>query len=84
MQVEVKLYATLRRYRPQAAGGASHHPFYVIVSDEATLATLVERLGIPAGLVNAAAVNGEAVPLETPLHESDQVSFFPPAAGGRC
>ncbi|RMG92948.1 MAG: hypothetical protein D6706_16090, partial [Chloroflexi bacterium] len=47
------------------------------------VSTLVTHLGIPEGFVNAAAVNNQAVPLDTPLHDGDEISLFPPAAGGQ-
>ncbi|HEX6385158.1 MAG TPA: MoaD/ThiS family protein [Anaerolineae bacterium] len=82
MDVEVKLYGVLRRYRPVSAGGAPHHPFSMTVAATATPATLAAHLGIPDGLVNAAAVNSESVAADTPLQDGDQVSLFPAAAGG--
>jgi molybdopterin converting factor small subunit len=82
MEVEVKLYAALRRYRPAAAPGAPHHPFTLSLADGATVATLARQLGIPEGMVNAAAVNDEAVEPSFALHDGDQVGLFPPTAGG--
>lgn len=82
MEVEVKLYGSIRRYRPATAAGAPHHPFDVTLPDGATTTSLAELLAIPEGLVNAAAVNGEAVAPDTPLQPGDKVSLFPPAAGG--
>jgi len=72
----------LRRYRPPTAAGPRHHPFKVTLPFGATIATLTAHLGIPDGLVNAAALNDEAVPVTTPLHNGDHVSLFPPTAGG--
>jgi molybdopterin converting factor small subunit len=82
LDVEIKLHGILRRYRPQSAAGAQHHPFSMTVTAGTTPATLAAHLGIPDGLVNAAAVNRESVAPDTPLQEGDQVSLFPPAAGG--
>jgi sulfur carrier protein ThiS len=82
MQVETKLYGTLRRHRPGGAAGAPHHPFPVTLPDGATLETLLAQLGIPDGQINAAAVNDEAVELTAVLGEGDRVSLFPPSAGG--
>lgn len=82
MQVEVKLYGQLRRYRPEEAPGARHHPFTYFISEGATAVTIAAALGIPDGLVNATAVNGEAAEPDTPLQEGDKVSLFPPSAGG--
>lgn len=82
MKIEVKLYGTLRRYRPESASGAPHHPFAVTLSEGSTVATLLEVLNIPDGLLNAASVNKEAVSLEATLRAEDQISLFPPTAGG--
>ncbi|MFQ5399421.1 MAG: MoaD/ThiS family protein [Anaerolineae bacterium] len=82
LEVEVRLFAALRRYRPSAAAGPRHHPFKVTLPSGATIATLTAHLGIPEGLVNAAALNDEAAPVTTPLHNGDHVSLFPPTAGG--
>jgi molybdopterin converting factor small subunit len=83
MEVEVKLYAALRRYRPSGISGAPHHPFMFSLPDGATVAVLVAQLGIPEGMINAAAVNDEAVEALTLLHGGDKVGLFPPSAGGR-
>lgn len=82
MDVEVKLHGQLRRYRPETAPGAPHHPFSVTAVAGATAASLAEALGIPAGFVNAVAINGEAAEPHTPLQAGDTISFFPPSAGG--
>lgn len=82
MNVEVRLYGTLRRYRPAAIPGAPHHPFESTVPGDPTVESLVAALGIPDGLVHAAAVNGEAVELSAPLRDGDRVNLFPPSAGG--
>ncbi|MCP4357041.1 MAG: MoaD/ThiS family protein [Chloroflexi bacterium] len=82
MQIELKLYGQLRRYRPKDNPGVPHHAFTLTVEEGITGTDLATQLGIPDGLVNAAAVNGEATELNTTLHEGDKVSFFPPSAGG--
>jgi len=82
LQIEVKLYGQLRRYRPQEMPGAKHHPFPYTIHAGTTAVTLAKSLGIPEGLVNATAVNGEAVDPETTLQAGDKVSLFPPSAGG--
>ncbi|MBK9052192.1 MAG: MoaD/ThiS family protein [Chloroflexi bacterium] len=40
------------------------------------------RLGLDEGMVVAAAINNQNVPLETPLQPADKLAFFPPSAGG--
>jgi sulfur-carrier protein len=82
VEVEVKLYGSIRRYRPPTAAGAPHHPFTIMLPGGATITTLAELLAVPEGLVSAASVNGEAVAPDTPLQPGDEVSLFPPSAGG--
>lgn len=82
MQVTVKLYGALRKYRPDSAGGAPHQPFAFSISENSTILDLMHALAIGDGAVNAAAVNGDAVDNHTILHDNDTVSLFPPAAGG--
>jgi sulfur carrier protein ThiS len=82
VEIEVKLYGQLRRYRPEGAPGAPHQPFKWQTMG-CTAVSLAHELGIPDGLVNAVAVNGTAVDLTAPLRPGDQVSLFPPSAGGQ-
>ncbi len=82
MKVEVKLYGVLRINRPQEASGAPHHPFDIMLDEEATAVHLINQLDIDEGLVAGVAINGETAELDTVLHEGDQVSLFPPSAGG--
>jgi sulfur-carrier protein len=82
VEVEVKLYGAIRRYRPATAAGAPHHPFTLTLPEGATTTTLAEMLAIPEALISAAAVNGEAVSGDVPLRPGDQISLFPPSAGG--
>ncbi len=82
LRVEVRLYGSLRRYRPAADAGAAHQPFMADVASGATVDLLSEALGIPEGFVSAAAVNGEAVESSAVLNDGDKISFFPPSAGG--
>jgi molybdopterin converting factor small subunit len=82
MQIEAKLYGTLRRHRPESVPGAPHHSFAVALPTGATVEALLAQLGIPDGQINAAAVNDEAVELSVVLADGDRVSLFPPSAGG--
>jgi sulfur-carrier protein len=83
MNVQVKLYASLRRYRPASAAGPTYRAFVYEAPAGSTVASLAAALGIPDGLINAAAVNGEAAGVDTTLAEGDEIGLFPPAAGGR-
>jgi molybdopterin converting factor small subunit len=82
MKVEVRLYGSLRRYRPNDTPGAPHLPFTATLPPGATVEALGALLCIPDGLVSAAAVNNEAVEISAILRDGDKVSFFPPSAGG--
>lgn len=82
MKVEVRLYGSLRRYRPSAADGPAHLPFAVALPAGSSVDDLGRQLGLPEGLVSAAAVNDEAVENSAVLRQGDRVSLFPPAAGG--
>ncbi len=82
MKVEVKLYGILRTSRPSEASGAPHHPFDIKLEAGATAVHLIHQLGIEDGLVTAVAINNKTAELDTILHDGDQVSLFPPSAGG--
>lgn len=80
--IQVKLYGTLRQYRPKSAGGAPHHPFSIQMDGGQSVAQLMEQLNIPSELTAVISVNGESAVAETCLKDNDQVSLFPPTAGG--
>jgi molybdopterin converting factor small subunit len=82
MELTIKLYGTLRKYRPNSAAGAPHQPFTISIPDNSTINDLLHALEVVDGAVNAAAVNGDAVENSTLLHDGDTVNLFPPAAGG--
>lgn len=82
MKIEVRLYGALRRYRPAGAPGEPHTSFPHVVPSGTTIEGLSGLLGIPDGLGGVAAVNDEAVDGSTALKDGDNVSFFPPSAGG--
>lgn len=82
MQVDVKLFASLRKKLPPSSGrpagkGAIELP------DAATLADLIRHLDIPPDLAQMVLVNGEQTrAFGHTLADGDQVSIFPPVAGG--
>lgn len=82
MKVEVKLYGMLRTNRPPEADGAPHHPFYITLEEGETAVHLAKQLGIEDGLVAGVAINGKTAELDTALQNGDQISLFPPSAGG--
>ena len=79
LTVTVRLYATLRRFAPEAVDPRS---FPVVLPAGATLRTLVERVGLPATQWKKAFRNSAACGETEELHDGDVVAFFPPIAGG--
>ncbi len=79
IEVELRLYATLRRYRPQAPleGGET-----VLLPENSTLLDLLAGLGIPAADVQTAFVNRKVRAMEQRLQAGDRVELFPAIGGG--
>ena len=82
MNVEVRLYGALRRFRPAGAPGPAHTPIQISLSAAATVDDLCRRVGIPHGVGHAPGGNGGAVETDHALADGDRVSLFPPSAGG--
>lgn len=82
VKVEVKLYGMLRANRPNDAAGTPQYPFDITLQDGATAVHAATQLGIDDGWVTAVAINGKTAELGTVLHDGDQISLFPPVAGG--
>jgi len=80
MNVEVRLLASLDRYRPSGVAGRT---FRLTVPDRVTTADLMSLLHIPTGSVRIVAVNGRHQPdPHFVLSDGDVVSLLPPLAGG--
>ena len=79
IKIEVKLYATLRRYAPQAAIG---EPVIVQVEEGTSLGDLFAQLHIPEDEVRIVFVNGLWEEEGHLLQEGDRVAIFPPIGGG--
>jgi molybdopterin converting factor small subunit len=80
MIVQVKLYASLRRYRPGLKLG---EVFSCELSGGATIDDLVlTSLQLPDREVAITLVNGLYQTRNYQLAEGDQVSIWPPIAGG--
>lgn len=79
MLVQVKLYASLRRYHPEGAAGEA---LDVELNQDASLRELVERLEIPVEETKVAFVNGRVQEMDWKLKPGDQVGIFPPIGGG--
>jgi molybdopterin converting factor small subunit len=77
--VHAKLFATLRRYRPDVKIG---EPLPVELPDDATVGQLIEHLGLPENEVKVVFVNFLARDRDHVLAEGDEVGIFPPVGGG--
>ena len=80
MQITVRLYGGLRRYRPAAAPGSG--AFALETVEGATPQVVGEQLGIPATWVRSCFVNAEPAKKDRPLREGDELVLFPPSGGG--
>jgi sulfur carrier protein len=74
MKVEIRLFASLRKYSlPQAE---------MELAEGTTVQDLLERIGISPSEVAVALVNGRHAPNELPLNDGETIALFPPIAGG--
>ena len=74
MKVELKLFASLRKYGPAQEE--------IELAEGATVGDLLERLGVPPSEVAIALVNGRHAHNELPLCDGETLALFPPIAGG--
>lgn len=82
MQVDVKLFASLRKKIPPSSGRPAGKST-IELPDDATLADLIYQLDIPPDLAQMVLVNGEQTrECGHTLADGDRVSIFPPVAGG--
>jgi molybdopterin converting factor small subunit len=79
MEIEVKLFATLRDYLPP---GSSRFSCRLEVVDATRVEEVITRLGIPEDTPKIILVNGIHAGKDHPLKEGDVLSVFPPVAGG--
>lgn len=79
MQVEVRLYATLREFAPADANAGV---FLVTLPENATLGFLLTAIGIEAKKVHMRIVNGIMSSDDQVLKENDRIGLFPPIGGG--
>jgi molybdopterin converting factor small subunit len=77
--VEVRLFATLARYLPPDSNAGAA---VLELPDQATVADLIRRLGVPRDLECVVLLNGTTVDTDARLRGGDVVDMFPPLAGG--
>ncbi len=79
MQIEVKLFATLRDYLP---AGSDRFSCKLEIEGHTRVRDIVSRLKIPDEIPKIILVNGIHGKMEQMLKEGDVLSIFPPIAGG--
>jgi molybdopterin converting factor small subunit len=79
MDIEVKLFATLRDYLPK---GSSRFSCKMEVDGHTRVQDILERLKIPEEMPKIILINGVHGKKEQSLKDGDVVSIFPPVAGG--
>ncbi len=77
--VHVKLFATLRQYRPGLGIGER---FPLELPAGASIHDLMRQLKLPEDQVKLIFVNGLYQDLEHGLVDGDEVGIFPPVGGG--
>ncbi|NPA92018.1 MAG: MoaD/ThiS family protein [Chloroflexi bacterium] len=79
MRVEVRLFATLRRYVPDLQVGEA---LTLEVPEGTTPRDLLAQLGIPPDDVKIIMRNGRHIGLDDPLADGDRIAFIPAVGGG--
>jgi len=77
--VEVRLYATLRKYHPDLGIG---EPLVMALDDKAKLGNLLNELKLPKEEVKVTLVNGKWEDKSYPLRDGDRIGIFSPIGGG--
>jgi molybdopterin synthase sulfur carrier subunit len=77
--VHVKLFASLRGYRPGLRMG---EPFRAELEEGRTIADVLRQAGVPADEVKLVFVNGIMRERNYALSDGDELGVFPPVGGG--
>jgi sulfur carrier protein ThiS len=79
MEVELNLFATLKRFMPHKAKGNSWN---ISISEGTKVRELLEQLKIPEDVVKLVFLNGIHANGNEILKDGDRVGAFPPIGGG--
>ena len=79
MEIEVKLFATLRDYLPQGSGLFSCK---MEIDGQTRVEDILGKLKIPEEMPKIILINGVHGKKDQVLKEGDILSVFPPVAGG--
>jgi molybdopterin converting factor small subunit len=74
MQLEIRLFATLKKFHPQLDG--------VKLEEGATVRDFIEKAEIPLSEVAIIMINGRHVELDHRLCDGETLALFPAIAGG--
>ena len=79
MKIEVNLFASLARLKPDDAVGKS---WWVDCDEGTTITKLMVLIGVPEKEVKLIFRNGVMCNPEETLHDGDRMGIFPPLGGG--
>lgn len=79
MEVEVKLFATLRDYLPK---GSDRFSCKIEIDGNTRVEDIISKLKIPEDIPKIILINGIHAKKEQILKDGDVLSIFPPVAGG--
>ncbi|MBE9525033.1 MAG: MoaD/ThiS family protein [Chloroflexi bacterium] len=79
MKVEVRVFATLRKYMP---GFGIGEPKIVDLPEGTTFAELRDQLELPVAEVKVIMRNGLQTDLEELIADGDRIAYIPAVAGG--
>ena len=79
MQIEIKLFASLRKYLPKGDGASA---IRLKVPDDATVSQVLSILNVPPEAARLIFINSERASLNQLLTAGDRLGVFPPVAGG--
>ncbi len=77
--VEVRLYATLRKYYPDLEIGEA---LAIALNDKTKLGNLLDKLKLPREEITVAIVNGKREEESYLLRDGDRIGIFPLVGGG--
>jgi molybdopterin converting factor small subunit len=80
MKIQVKLYASLGKYMPQAALEKGRDDLEI--GEGTTIKAFLQRLNVPLETVKLIFVNGVHAKGDEVLKDGDRLGVFPPVAGG--
>jgi molybdopterin converting factor small subunit len=79
MKVEVRIFATLRRYVPELGVG---EPKVLDLPEGTTFKALRDQLELPPEEVRVIMRNGRHVELDELIADGDRIAYIPAVAGG--